>query len=133
MRQKAGTQTTKIKSAKSFVMVHPRKFIPSKYTRYTVVALHCSPYRHFDLNKLWISDKEFTAGVYIIVVEAMQVHVYTGGQLGNGSHHSVLLLVHHAKGVYREEGMQLSPYSQIIRLCIELFLELPTKTPTRNL
>ncbi len=26
MRQKAGTQTTKIKSAKSFVMVHPRKF-----------------------------------------------------------------------------------------------------------
>ena len=36
MRQKAGTQTTKIKSAKSFVMVHPRKFIPSKYTRYTV-------------------------------------------------------------------------------------------------
>ena len=38
MRQKAGTQTTKIKSAKSFVMVHPRKFIPSKYTRYTVLA-----------------------------------------------------------------------------------------------
>ena len=37
MRQKAGTQTTKIKSAKSFVEVHPRKFIPSKYTRYTVV------------------------------------------------------------------------------------------------
>ena len=36
MRQKAGTQTTKIKSAKSFVEVHPRKFIPSKYTRYTV-------------------------------------------------------------------------------------------------
>ena len=36
MCQKAGTQTTKIKSAKSFVMVHPRKFIPSKYTRYTV-------------------------------------------------------------------------------------------------
>ena len=36
MRQKAGTQTTKIKSAKSFVMVHPQKFIPSKYTRYTV-------------------------------------------------------------------------------------------------
>ena len=36
MRQKAGTQATKIKSAKSFVMVHPRKFIPSKYTRYTV-------------------------------------------------------------------------------------------------
>ena len=36
MRQKAGTQTTKIKSAKSFVMVHPRKCIPSKYTRYTV-------------------------------------------------------------------------------------------------
>ena len=31
MRQKAGTQTTKIKSAKSFVEVHPRKFIPSKY------------------------------------------------------------------------------------------------------
>ncbi len=39
MRQKAGTQTTKIKSAKSFVMVHPRKFIPSKYTRYTVCHL----------------------------------------------------------------------------------------------
>ncbi len=38
MRKKAGTQTTKIKSAKSFVMVHPRKFIPSKYTRYTVVG-----------------------------------------------------------------------------------------------
>ncbi len=36
MRQKAGTQTTKIKSAKSFEEVHPRKFIPSKYTRYTV-------------------------------------------------------------------------------------------------
>ncbi len=36
MRQKAGTQTTKIKSGKSFVEVHPRKFIPSKYTRYTV-------------------------------------------------------------------------------------------------
>ncbi len=36
MRQKAGTQTTKIKSAKSFVMVHLRKFIPSKYTRYMV-------------------------------------------------------------------------------------------------
>ena len=36
MRQKAGTQTTKIKSANSFVEVHPRKFIPSKYTRYTV-------------------------------------------------------------------------------------------------
>ncbi len=35
MRQKAGTQTTKIKSAKSFVEVHLRKFIPSKYTRYT--------------------------------------------------------------------------------------------------
>ena len=31
MRQKAGTQTTKIKSAKSFVMVHPRKVIPSKF------------------------------------------------------------------------------------------------------
>ncbi len=29
MHQKAGTQTTKIKSAKSFVVVHPRKFIPS--------------------------------------------------------------------------------------------------------
>ncbi|XP_064391064.1 protein EFR3 homolog B-like [Halichondria panicea] len=28
--------------------------------------------QHFDLNKLWISDKEFTAGVYVIVVEAMQ-------------------------------------------------------------
>ena len=41
MRQKAGTQTTKIKSAKSFVMVHPRKCIPSKYTRYTVY----SPYK----------------------------------------------------------------------------------------
>ena len=45
MRQKAGTQTTKIKSAKSFVMVHPRKFIPSKYTRYTVPDIpnnrHC--------------------------------------------------------------------------------------------
>ncbi len=39
MRQKAGTQTTKIKSAKSFVMVHPRKFIPSKYTRYTVTDI----------------------------------------------------------------------------------------------
>ncbi len=37
MRKKAGTQTTKIKSAKFFVMVHPRKFIPSKYTRYTVI------------------------------------------------------------------------------------------------
>ncbi len=37
MRQKAGTQTTKIKSAKSFVVVHPRKFISSKYIRYTVV------------------------------------------------------------------------------------------------
>ena len=36
MRQKAETQTTKINSAKSFVEVHPRKFIPSKYTRYTV-------------------------------------------------------------------------------------------------
>ncbi len=36
MRQKAGTQTTKIKSAKSFVEVHPRKCIPSKYTCYTV-------------------------------------------------------------------------------------------------
>ena len=39
MRQKAGTQTTKIKSAKSFVEVHPRKFIPSKYTRYTVYPI----------------------------------------------------------------------------------------------
>ncbi len=39
MRQKAGFQTTKIKSAKSFVMVHPRNFIPSKYTRYTVVVV----------------------------------------------------------------------------------------------
>ena len=38
MRQKAGTETTKIKSAKSFVEVHPRKFIPSKYTRYTVLT-----------------------------------------------------------------------------------------------
>ena len=36
MRQKAETQTTKINSVKSFVEVHPRKFIPSKYTRYTV-------------------------------------------------------------------------------------------------
>ncbi len=35
MRQKAGIQTTKLKSAKS-LEVHPRKFIPSKYTRYTV-------------------------------------------------------------------------------------------------
>ena len=43
MRQKAETQTTKIKSAKSFVMVHPRKFTPSKYTRYTVVG-------HFFIN-----------------------------------------------------------------------------------
>ncbi len=40
MRQKAGTQTTKIKSAKSFVMVHPRKFIPSKITRYMVVYIY---------------------------------------------------------------------------------------------
>ncbi len=39
MRQKAGTQTTKIKSAKSFIMVHKRKFIPSKYTRYTLLVL----------------------------------------------------------------------------------------------
>ena len=48
-----------------------------------IVTLHCFPCRHFDLNKLWISDKEFTAGVYVIVVEAMQVHVYTctGGQV----------------------------------------------------
>ena len=48
-----------------------------------IVTLHCSPCRHFDLNKLWISDKEFTAGVYVIVVEAMQVHIYTctGGQV----------------------------------------------------
>ncbi len=38
MRQKAGSQTTKIKSAKS--IVHPRKFITSKYTRYTVVEYH---------------------------------------------------------------------------------------------
>ena len=38
MRQKAGSQTTKIKSVKSFVMVHPQKFIPSKYTRYTVTG-----------------------------------------------------------------------------------------------
>ncbi len=37
MHQKAETHTTKIKSAKSFVEVHPRKFIPSRYTRYTVV------------------------------------------------------------------------------------------------
>ena len=28
MRQKAGTQTTKIKSAKSFAMVHPRNLYP---------------------------------------------------------------------------------------------------------
>ena len=41
MRQKAGTQTTKIKSAKSIVMVHPRKFTPSKYTRYTVYTVVC--------------------------------------------------------------------------------------------
>ncbi len=42
MRQNAGTQTTKIKSAKSFVEVCPRKFITSKYTRYTVwvIVLH---------------------------------------------------------------------------------------------
>ncbi len=39
MRQKAGFQTTKIKSAKFFVVVHPQKFIPSKYTRYTVLYL----------------------------------------------------------------------------------------------
>ncbi len=43
-RQKAGTQTTKIKSAKSFVMVHPRKFTPSKYTRYTVVQVYMYMY-----------------------------------------------------------------------------------------
>ncbi len=36
MRQKAGTQTTKMKSAKSFVEVHLQKCIPSKYTCYTV-------------------------------------------------------------------------------------------------
>ncbi len=36
MRQKAGFQTTKIKSTKSFVIVHPRKFIPLKHTHYTV-------------------------------------------------------------------------------------------------
>ncbi len=44
MRQKAGTQTTKIKSAKSFVEVHPRKFIPSKYIpaiRYTLFIPTC--------------------------------------------------------------------------------------------
>ena len=29
--------STKIKSAKTFLKAHPRKFIPSKYTRYTVV------------------------------------------------------------------------------------------------
>ncbi len=41
MHQKAGTQTTKLKSAKSFVEVHhPRKFIPSKYTRYTVPGFY---------------------------------------------------------------------------------------------
>ncbi len=28
--------STKIKSAKTFLKAHPRKFIPSKYTRYTV-------------------------------------------------------------------------------------------------
>ncbi len=38
MHQKAGTQTTKLKPAKSFVEVHPRKFILSKYTRYTVIG-----------------------------------------------------------------------------------------------
>ena len=46
MRQKAGTQTTKIKSAKSFVMVHPRKFIPSKYTRYMVYKQLATRYDH---------------------------------------------------------------------------------------
>ncbi len=38
--------STKIKSAKTFLKAFPRKFIPSKYTRYTVEALlalqHCS-------------------------------------------------------------------------------------------
>ncbi len=46
MRQKAGTQTTKIKSAKSFVEVHPRKFIPSKYTRYTVCSTFSKDYNY---------------------------------------------------------------------------------------
>ena len=41
MRQKAGSDTTKIKSAKSFVEVYPRKSIPLKYTRY---AVGCRPY-----------------------------------------------------------------------------------------
>ena len=30
-------------------------------------------YRHFDLNKLWVEDREFTAGVYVTVVNVMQV------------------------------------------------------------
>ncbi len=43
-----------IKSAKSFVEVHPRKSIPSKYTRYTVVSL--VPSRFFNRTEiLWPS------------------------------------------------------------------------------
>ncbi len=65
MRQKAGTQTTKIKSAKSFVMVHPRKFIPSKYTRYTVVTQDAGGPSFLGVNKgegskERVSQKEFT-------------------------------------------------------------------------
>ncbi len=35
-----GCSSTKIKSAKTFLTVIPQKFIPSKYTRYTVACLH---------------------------------------------------------------------------------------------
>ena len=44
--------STKIKSAKSFLKAFPRKFIPSKYTRYTIRLLSNSSLRvNFDFTR----------------------------------------------------------------------------------
>ena len=51
MRQKAGTQTTKIKSAKSFVEVHPRKFIPLEI--YPLYGCPCGLESRLLVLKLW--------------------------------------------------------------------------------
>ncbi len=62
MRQKARTQTTKIKSAKSFVEVYSRKLIPSKYTHYIRYAKAFDKVPHSTLIHKLVADLRISFG-----------------------------------------------------------------------
>ncbi len=66
--------STKIKSMKTFLKAFPRKFIPLKYTRYTVTSVKPCPVLYFEVDLL--SDNMclyFEVGLHV----HLSTHMYT--------------------------------------------------------